>query len=352
MRMSFTRLGLSITLALQMAGCGPGFDPVSEIQSLRVLGVKKDNPYPQPGETVNLSVLWHDGLVDGTDPEARREVQLLWLPPCFNPPADQYTACFLQFFQRFVEDPNVLGELSEGDTASLTIPLDIVPSAPTPGVPRYGLTYVSFALCAGTVSFEEPEQEGALPIGCRDAEGNRLGPESFVLAYAGLFTFAETRDDGEPFQNRNPLVAGFSVEGATVPSCVDDDCLTTELETDIDCDASPARCFPACKADGDPECPEIDIRPLVDETSAEDDDVSRDFYSRNVQEQMWINYYADRGRVRGDGVRLLNDASKGWNEDYGTEFYAPREPGLVTLWAVAHDNRGGMSWARTRIKIQ
>jgi hypothetical protein len=346
------RLALVIGLALNVVACGTGFDPASEVTTLRVLGVQKSSPYPQPGEAVDLSVLWHDGA---TDPATPRDVQVLWLPPCFNPPGDQFEGCATQFLERFVEDPELLNQLREGNTNRIDIPLDIVQPNSAPGNPRYGLTIASFTVCTGTVSFEEPEEGGALPLICRNAAGERLGPDSFVVVQSKMFTYADLRDDGQPFQNANPiLMPGFSVAGETLESCLGEECLTPPMltEADIDCEATPERCIPSCDDDGDPDCPEIEIRPLVDQSSAEPDDVSRAFYGRNVTEQMWINYYVDRGSVRGDGVRLLNDATTGWNEDYGTELYAPKDPGLVTLWAVVHDNRGGMSWTRTQIKVE
>ncbi|HEY8944839.1 MAG TPA: hypothetical protein VIM73_11285, partial [Polyangiaceae bacterium] len=210
-------LALALWIAPALAGCGTGFDPGSEIRTLRVLGVQKSNPFPSPGETVDLTALWHDGLSDAND----REIHLTWLPPCFNPPGDQYPLCLDQFLTRFLEDPSILESVQEGPTASVEIPLDILPEQGGPGDLRYGLTYVSFALCAGTLSLEEREQEGALPLVCRDEEGNQLGPDSFVLAYAGLFTYGETRADGTPFQNANPIVEGFTVEGEELESCID-----------------------------------------------------------------------------------------------------------------------------------
>ena len=47
-------------LALGSGACGPQFDPSNEIKTLRVLAVKKDKPYAQPGEAVKLQLLWHD----------------------------------------------------------------------------------------------------------------------------------------------------------------------------------------------------------------------------------------------------------------------------------------------------
>ena len=66
---------------------------------------------------------------------------------------------------------------------------------------------------------------------------------------------------------------------------------------------------------------------------------------------MWINYYVDRGELT-SGVRLLNDAQKGWNSQYETKFRAPRKLGPVNLWAAVHDNRGGVGWVRQVILVE
>src|SRR5205809_478425 len=77
--------------SLLLLGCGPDFDPPSELHSLRVLAVQKDVPYAQPGETVNLQMLWQDSsLLAGPD----RKIQIAWSPGCFDPPGDLYYACF------------------------------------------------------------------------------------------------------------------------------------------------------------------------------------------------------------------------------------------------------------------
>jgi hypothetical protein len=47
----------------------------------------------------------------------------------------------------------------------------------------------------------------------------------------------------------------------------------------------------------------------------------------------------------------LNDATRGYNPNHGTQFYAPKEAGPVRIWAVIHDNRGGMSWVSTTLQI-
>ncbi|HEX2670712.1 MAG TPA: hypothetical protein VHM25_07570, partial [Polyangiaceae bacterium] len=46
--------------SLFLLGCGPDFDPPSELHSLRVLAVQKDVPYAQPNSDVKLQMLWQD----------------------------------------------------------------------------------------------------------------------------------------------------------------------------------------------------------------------------------------------------------------------------------------------------
>jgi hypothetical protein len=48
----------------------------------------------------------------------------------------------------------------------------------------------------------------------------------------------------------------------------------------------------------------------------------------------------------------LNDATNGWNDDYGTEYRASSRSRLTRVWAIVHDNRGGMSWAGLSLQTQ
>lgn len=349
---------LVASLALFGTACGEGFDPASELKSLRVLGVHKDKPYPAPGDTVNLSMLWHDAV-----PEPSSPVQVTWLmkgsedapePPCVNPSGDLYRGCFADFVSGV--------GFQTGNNFAFSVPADILsrnrPPA-RPGQPQYGLMYAFFAICAGTLDLAATEQPGALPLACRGADGSLLGPERFIAGYTSLYVFEEG------YENEVPAVLDdLQVQGNVVPSdCVGPDCMGPDQPISFDgsdpivCADEAERCFPSCVDDGDASCPEIKFRPQVRPrldgaaTIAERDQVSVEYFGRDVGEQMWVNYYADRGSFK-SGVRLLNDATTGWNDDYGTSFYAPKEPGLVTIWAVVHDNRGGTNWVRTRLRIQ
>jgi len=85
-------MGFAACLAL--SGCGVEFDSIAQIEGLRVLGVRKDQPVAHPGDTVEMQLVVHDtGDVDGKP----REISYLWLGGCYNPPADAYQGCLLLF---------------------------------------------------------------------------------------------------------------------------------------------------------------------------------------------------------------------------------------------------------------
>lgn len=357
MRFAILFLGL---LGVLSAGCGPDFDPPSELHSLRILGVEKDVPYAQPGQTVNLRMLWSDASL-----QRPRPVQVAWSPPCFDPPGDLYYACFA--------DPSVFGGMLtlNQDTASFTMPTDIITgtkdqprAAPAdPRNPQYGIAYVFFAICAGELAPVTRTDETTFPVGCKGPDGKFLGSDDFVAGYTSVYSF-------KSFSNHNPNVTGFSFNGLefapdattttvdpAAPSCLNETCASgsnAESDFDFDCAEFPERCVPTCPDDGDPKCPGYNLNPLVDKNdpaNQDQDDVSAKLLGRQVGEQMWINYYTEEGSFKSP-VRLLNDASSGWNKDYGTKFYAPKAPGLVRVWGVVHDNRGGVAWAGVTLKIQ
>ncbi len=355
MRISTPRgkLGWALALPLFLLGCGPDFDPPSELHSLRVLTVEKDVPYAQPGDTVNLQMLWQDASpLAGPD----RPISIAWSPPCFDPPGDLYYACF--------SDADTIGGMTKQEPGnpehtSFVVPTDIISRRPpvTDGSknPPYGLTYVFFAACAGQLTLLPTAGGTDFPIGCKDAQGKLLGADDFVAGYTSIYSF-------EGFSNNNPVISGFEFRGQPLDSgfCLKDDCLPLDGSAppvDIDCDdpEQAPRCVPTCADDGDvAKCPGYAFRPTLDKNdphNQDQDDVSAQLLGRDVGEQMWINYYSDAGGFKSP-VRLLNDATNGWNDDYGTDFYAPKNPGLLRIWAIAHDNRGGTAWSGITLKAQ
>lgn len=356
-------------------GCGASFDPPTIVKSVRVLGVQKDQPYARPGDTVNLSLLWYDGT-DAGSADPPRSVQIQWLGGCLNPPADSYEGCFAQYAAALSGRGAAAGLVlssGSGPTFSVTMPTEAPGGAPLlhpnadPTLPDYALSYVFFSVCAGQL---QPIDDPKFPLRCVDENGAALGPNDFVLGYTSIYMF-DLDHAGEPYRNADPVIGGFNFEqkDVTDAACFGADCLgtceldpTTNLPTgacfnqtepqDVDCKVWPSLCISSCSHDGDQQkCPEHEISLTIDPNTFELDQVANEAHGTGYGEQMWIDYYSTRGKFKSP-TKLLNDATTGYNNEHFTEFYAPSAPGLVRLWAVVHDNRGGVSWAGTTLKVE
>lgn len=338
-----------VASVLASLACAPEFDPPSEIEGLRVLAVQKDRPYARPGEDVTLTMLWHDAA------EEPRSPQILWLGGCRNPAGDLFAGCFEAFANLDVAsarcEPDSEVSVCVGSSFTFRMPDTIISERPAPQdprQPRYGLSYVFFAACAGHIGPAPGGDAAEFPLACFEDEAftRRLGPDRFVAGYTAVYAY-------ESIRNANPVVTGFQVEGTPIePICIGPECAAVAGASlgPVDCQSGVVPCVAACEDDGKDSCPKIEIQPIVDRGSVEPDHISSNIESRDLDEQMWINYYVDGGSVASD-VRHLNDALRGWNTGYGTDFRAPRKKGPVNVWAVVHDNRGGVEWVRARIEV-
>lgn len=329
-------------------GCGPEFDPSSEVSTLRVLGVKKDKPYAQPGDDVNLQLLWHD-------PKGR-EVQRLFIGGCVNPPGDLYYGCFQTYSE--LAAAGTIPDIGDGDTFQVTLPRDIISGRQgpvEPGQERYGVYIVFFAICAGRIELAmeatgDAEGSTGLPIRCLDAADQPLGSDDFIVGYSTIYSFDNAANENPAFTVDGEGRGEFMVAGkAVVADCVGEACQIAP-PVEVDCAVEPDRCIAPCDDDGDSSCPDIDVAPAIAESVVEEDTVSSRLFGETVSEQMWINYYVDRGSI--SEVRLLNDSTTGWNAKYRGQLHAPKEPGLLQLWSVSHDNRGGMDFARVTLRVR
>jgi hypothetical protein len=403
-----------VAMAALGASCAPEFEEkLSELKTLRVLAVNKDSPYvnPDTGDTVNLSILWRDG--SGKPP---RPVQITWFTGCENPPGDLFFGCIAPtplFSAGKVEVCSPTGPAAQpsftgcDNKVSVNISSTITDRPPStdPTQPPYGLSYAFFAVCAGELKQLPPEQlqQFDFPYGCFDQENNRLGPDDFVAGYTSIYAYRDPE-----IANSNPPVSGIIFKDVPATEfCIGDKCLnvpkswteTSKMrcigeapagpgdagvvdasagdageadagtgdagEADAGADGSAGApdetievpCVAPCEDDGDESCPANKFRPeliLPDDDLTrypEPDVVSNRSRGRNITEQMWIDYYAERGGVKSE-VRLLNDAFAGVNSDFGTEFWAPKAEGATVIWAVVHDNRGGMTWVGMPVLIK
>jgi hypothetical protein len=333
------------------AACGGGgFEPASKIKGLRVLALQKEPAYPHPGETVDLKLLYWDGKAAEGSP---RKLQFTFFQ-CDNPPGDFYYACFAPGqFRPLMEAPppapdaGAPADASDDVAGDGDIPeasIDAAPEADA-GAPSgdelivekritipardaivldkdptdYGLRYVFFTACAGHIG-TVAAGANALPIACLDDANVQLGPDDFVPGYSAVYVY-------DTLRNANPIVA-------------------PDLEI-----TSPApgpdglRHVPHCAASDRSACPAYDVKAAIDiAQSAETDPEATDGNGNVLKEQVWVAYHSTDGDFT-NSLRLVNDATTGPNPDHGTKFRAPDKPGIVRLFAVVHDNRGGVAWA-------
>jgi hypothetical protein len=349
-------------LLVASAGCGgASFEPASKIQGLRVLALQKEPPYAKPGETVDFKLLYWDGK--STD-AAPRNLEFNFFS-CSNPPGDLYYACqrvslvgsATRAGNRVATEGSPSGENdgafdAGGDAAPLdadivpeggTAPFGVDPIVPSrvtigsdlvrpkaPGVRPYGIVYVYFTACAGHFKLVAPSSANALPFGCQDDDAKDLGPDDFVPGYSSIYVYDDLR-------NANPVVNDFSFR-------------TTSFKDSPSAAESDAPHIARCTNGDRGSCPSFDIKVDVDRVSAETDPLAKDADGNPLQEQLWVAYYATGGDFTAS-LRLVNDASKGWNDDNATKFRAPATPGPVRIFAVVHDNRGGVAWAQGKVVI-
>jgi hypothetical protein len=355
-------------LAALAVGCAAEFDPASELTGLRVLAVKKNAPYARPGESVDLTMLWHDAEPSRPPP------QIAWVAFCENPPADLFEACFTQLpdlpqeeleARISIPDP---GATTVNDRFSFVTSTDLISSRPPPAeasTPPYGISYVFFAACAGQLDVDMAAQ---VPFVCYEesdgvegfsAGDTRRDSRDFVVGYSAVFAY-------DTFRNQNPVVSGVQFGDATlwpdsppdvaaaappgaVLAAARDLCIGAACEV-IQPEADTEPCLDVLTLDAcvDGECDTVDVQPLIDPASAEVDEAASARGSAMLGEQMWVNYYASAGELS-EEVRLLNDAVTGFNADTSTEYEPAEEARVSYLWTVAHDNRGGTEWARLRV---
>lgn len=355
----------ALVAALVVLSCAASFDPASKINKLRVLGVTADRPSARAGEQVTLRMTVTDGLRPPSDPAAGpRALQLLWLGGCFNPQGDSWFFCFEQLAEQFAAlgggglPPEGLVKVdlasAEDDGQpdlhefTLTLPDDIVSSRPPPTAgPHYGIAIVFFAACAGTMQPTSLDSLGpigqgdliTLPLQCLDAAGQPQGADSFVVGYTQIYAFADERD------NANPAIDGMTFDEVDMPETAD------EVPVVPACPVSEAdRRQSSCTSAGLEECESYTLKALIGDVAEIDPD-GTDLEGNPLREIVWVNYFADGGDFD-SSLALVSGAKEGYLGRHDVEWYPPDEPGLVSIWAVARDQRGGSSVIRRLVRIE
>lgn len=282
-----------------LIACTNDFTPGARVSKLRLLAVQAEPSFARPGERVQLRLLL-------ADPEAR---PLQWgLGRCTNPPASTATAC--------------LGALD----APLT------PATPAPDglrieVPQNALEGLhdeareSAALGAVLVGCPGELVEGeteTVPIRC-EREQQPLALSEFEVGVKRIFIRERDR-------NQNPELTSLRWDGddwppERVPEVSACDASKTELE---DCP--------------DPQRHRIEVATSAPESAT-------DPTGAELVEQQVVQYYASEGVFEHE-VQVANTGANRWaaQGDGGER--------IATLWFVARDNRGGVSWTTRTVRVR
>jgi hypothetical protein len=303
----------AVVLPFLAAACGSDFVPSTQVDGVRILATRADNPYARPGETVSLEVLATDGRADQTRP-----LNIYWVKTiCENPQGDLYYACFDQL--RAQPGVDLGPTLASGPKFSFDVPADALSAhPPSRSGPPYGFLVVFNIACAGHVeaTVPDPSHPQAPPLACFDDNHVELGPDEWVFGFERVYVY-----DG--LRNHNPQIDSVSwngdavdpAAGITLDHCTSSkvtDCPKTTLDVSV------------------PQSSQETVGPIAPGGDPEG-------------EQIWVDWYASEGRVE-DEARLLYDPKAGRLPSTSTNFQASLNPGDATLWAVVHDSRGGVTW--------
>ncbi len=366
-----------------VVACGPASFPDEDlVSSVRILASRSDQPYAKPGATVRSQILAVDARPDASSNEP---MKIFWLPfVCINPPNDAYYACFAAFegaaataMQYGTRDGGASRELNTaisawdggpeagvapgagfglggaGQHGSLTsipagvdispyliqgprvvfqLPADIVSAHPAvKGGTQYGLAVVFNIACGGHVEIvpldptnPDPEQ---IPFGCFNAQHQQVSADDYVIGYTEVFAYTSLTND-------NPIISSFSFAGNTVY---------------LDAGVTQPVFFPHCAAK---KCPnEYAITGIPDASWELDPQDSTD--GGPLHEQIWVDYYSTIGSLSDEAI-LVFDPSLGRitkpPEQENVQGVTTRQHG--TLWAVAHDNRGGAAWITVPLRAE
>jgi hypothetical protein len=346
--------------ALSWSSCAPsGFQDERLIQSVRVLASSADQPYAAPGSMVKVQVLAFDGRSTKPEPMA-----VYWLPfECKNPPNDAYYACFAQFAgaargggaEAGAGMPGAEGGagglqpgvdltpiLATGPSFEFTMAPDVIATHQTPnGVPcPYGLEILFNMACAGHVELVplDPGNVQSPPVGCFDAQHNRLGPTDYVFGVTRVYAYGSCTAGpavGTTPTNTNPIIESIDVDGQRMTANQD------------------GTWPPINKTRCAGNCPKIHIGPVVPVSSWEPNPAEQDANGNELHEQIWASFFSTAGSWN-DGVRLLYDASSGAPGGPSTtdnQFQLPGDPIDGFIWIVVHDNRGGTAWATVPLHV-
>jgi hypothetical protein len=276
-----------------------------------VLAVQADTPYAHPGDTVRLQALSYDPLA--------RPITWAWAA-CPSPAGSSVDDCLAQVRADALSGELVVLARGEGvDNIEVTIPLDALDGIPEPARPQALAGVLSIA-CPGEL--ELGDFGTTLPFRCTDpASGAELDLHDTVVGVKRVFL-------RESDLNQNPVIERVSFDG--------EEWLADDVKQVDACDTDDFD-YDACSS-----AVRHRIAAVVNQQSFES---GSDEFGRDFSEEVIVQHYATDG-IFEDEVRIAEEPETGWvarSSSSGTE---------VSLWFVARDDRGGVSWTTRRVQVR
>lgn len=306
------------------------FEANHMVAKFKVLALQTEPPEIAPGEGFEMEVLYADPKGSG------REVSFAWFM-CVNPvaptapvhPATGLNMCML------VQPPQVETASNDGHIfVAEQTPEGIMDYYPQELLTGSGavpidaqIVYVTAVVvaCAG----------GQLPDSAALWDSmNVSDPSTLCQGGEGRTTYKVLRvtPPENPSPNENPSIASISINKQAIA-------LSSETG-----DISPDPHVFSCNA-GEKCKVKVDISLGLTPTSQQAYHTKAEDGFTSVNEVLYITWFTTGGEFEKD--RIIADNPIGPYEAKWTG----TEPGIYTLWAVAHDVRGGVSWESFQIQI-
>ena len=300
------RFAVTMLVGAACIGC---FDLPSEskIEGFRVLGMTAEPPDITPGEGTRLEVLWADPEGEG------QAVSFAWIG-CLGylHSSSGLSAC------EMILPPVVETAENGGDVLEIPFtPEDILDYdmlvQKDPGGKRWAQVTFIVLMCNGGILPDSDEYEGLkdtrnINTLCDGGEG------------ISVYKTVVVSESDEP--QLNPEIERLTADG-------------TELTDGEDAEPFVVRCS---RADG---CgAEVDIEGFFTEESPQTYEDIEFGETVTLTEKLSIAWYVTGGDVKMPTAGPAGDDALGPYENV----WRPKKPGNFILYAVAHDNRGGVSW--------
>jgi hypothetical protein len=297
-----TRLSFLVFVLIGvLVGCENDFENASVVNKFRVLGIRAEPPEIRPGESSELSVLWADPQEEG------REVSFAWMA-CYGvvPPGTNGANC------KFVLPPQVANAAQGGDLFGIP-PLPLELSGSGASKEETFKATVIVVLCAGGELPEASELE---------VKKNVNNINDLCLGGEGLSAYKTVTFSSTDHPNKNPVIDRLMFDGARLEPVPTDE-------------AGTVACTSADTCDGQAEL----LLYLTDDSFQKYETIEFGKKKTN-DESLYVSWFVTGGDF---------DTIRSAQSDDTLSFEAvwePEGPGSFTLWAVAHDLRGGVSWKK------